>query len=505
MLETLEKLNVKRFDLMPHMQLGMHHVHLGSRYLSVIYNEWKKLKKNKINIQDFAKNYEKYYKEMFNLNYFNKRKDLKNLIPVSFSSDGIAISCMFRTEKKTKIKSDNKDEKKKDIPKIDLAKLQIIKGFYDADEVLCNELFLNQFHIIGVDPGNADMLTCVSETGRTFVISKAFYYQIAHINANKKKRESLEKKSEISEIFKLLALETHRTADINTYLKYFKKVCDNWNKIWNFYSSFKMNRLKFDGYIHKQRAITTIVRKITQKRHKQKRKQGKSKESSKEQDRINIELKKQYENDKNKFDTNLLSKLGINIDKTYSGTNKYFDKIKYEILKNLPILFAFGKGNGSLTISNTKGTGPKGPVKRILIELSKKALVLGTDENNSSKLTNCHEEVAEHPEMIHFRKKEKTGKDANGDNVYKTDVTGEVYESYKLCCCQSSNNRCHKLWNRDINAALNMMKIMKRKVLGENLGKYKRKPPKQTIVGTTSVPQVVCVNQTKNVSVKTAP
>ena len=35
--------------------------------------------------------------------------------------------------------------------------------------------------------------------------------------------------------------------------------------------------------------------------------------------------------------------------------------MKHEKIKDLPLLFAFGKGNGKMTVNNTKNSGPKGP------------------------------------------------------------------------------------------------------------------------------------------------
>ena len=96
MITRLETCGFKTFDLLPIQNLGMSHVRLGSRFLVTIYNEYYD---TKIKIKDFESNYEKYYKEMFNLNYFKNRKDLEDRIPVSFLTDGISVSCMFRTLK----------------------------------------------------------------------------------------------------------------------------------------------------------------------------------------------------------------------------------------------------------------------------------------------------------------------------------------------------------------------------------------------------------------------
>ena len=63
MISFLERVSYKRFDLLPRINLGVHYVHLGSKFLSTIYNEWKNLK---VPIKKSEQNYEQYYKEMFN-------------------------------------------------------------------------------------------------------------------------------------------------------------------------------------------------------------------------------------------------------------------------------------------------------------------------------------------------------------------------------------------------------------------------------------------------------
>ena len=79
MISFLEGISYKRFDLLPRINLGVHFVHFGSKFLSTIYNEWKNLNKvpepegrscTGVPIKIFERDYEQYYKEMFNLSIF---------------------------------------------------------------------------------------------------------------------------------------------------------------------------------------------------------------------------------------------------------------------------------------------------------------------------------------------------------------------------------------------------------------------------------------------------
>src|SRR5207253_10872252 len=72
-----------------------------------------------------------------------------------------------------------------------------------------------------------------------------------------------------------------------------------------------------------------------------------------------------------------------------------------------PILFAAGKGNGSMTISNTKGSGPKGPIKSLIKELSKYAVVVLTPEDNTSRLCNICKEDVSHVEVFKTKSKKE--------------------------------------------------------------------------------------------------
>ena len=210
----------------------------------------------------------------------------------------------------------------------------------------------------------------------------------------------------------------------------------------------------------------------------------------------------------------------------------YFDKEKYKENKNKPKLIAFGKGNGRLTISNTKNSGPKGPIKRIIHELSKICLVILTDEFRTSQICNlCNtdkveyikvvekpkqrdlineqkikelglcaktmriilksekarkaEELIESIKVENLKEKMLSPNKSDMDESETVDVFSETknkYEkeleklkksSHKLCHCKNENHS-NKLWQRNFNSAKNIMNVMIKKVKGEDLGKFSR-------------------------------
>ena len=274
MISFLEEMSCKRFDLLPRINLGVHFVHLGSKFLSTIYNEWKNLKVPEgrshtcVPIKNFERDYERYYKEMFNFSYFNKRKDLENKIPISFTTDGISISCSFRTRKNSKKEN---DKNKSQGLKINIETEQIRKGLYDADNIICSATYLDKFYIEGDDPGNNQMINRVTEDQFTYSISKGFYNHESHINKNKNLRERIINKSDCREIYELLSNETHKTADLNKYTNYLKIIFENWIRLWQFNSNLKLCRLNYDTYINKGRAIKKIVNKMTRKRQRKRK------------------------------------------------------------------------------------------------------------------------------------------------------------------------------------------------------------------------------------------
>ena len=228
------------------------------------------------------------------------------------------------------------------------------------------------------------MINRVTEDQFTYSISKGYYNHESHIHKNKKQQEKIINRSNCKKIYELLSNETHKTADINKYINYLTIIFENWESLWDFNSNFKLCRLNYDTYINKIRAIKKIVRKMTRKRQRKRKKKKHSMRShASPQTKNNIEISKN-----NKSKSIKINETNTNTNK-YKGTDQYSDIVKHEKINNLPLLFAFGKGNGNMTVSNTKGSGPKGPIKRIVKELSKEALVILTDEYNSSKFSYC--------------------------------------------------------------------------------------------------------------------
>ena len=185
------------------------------------------------------------------------------------------------------------------------------RGLYDAKECIADESFLNQFHIMGIDPGNKILLCVISESGKRIKITKgrasalkaqkrrinetslqrfsAEAREISHINRNNNKMKDNIKIYKMDKIYKELAnTEYKKTIQINKYSKFIKVIRDNWSKLWNFYSSFcalalkrfslilrfsakaqkLVQKLELDTYINKKKAINKIVRKIVPKKGK---------------------------------------------------------------------------------------------------------------------------------------------------------------------------------------------------------------------------------------------
>ena len=183
--------------------------------------------------------------------------------------------------------------------------------------------------------------------------------------------------------------------------------------------------MQFNSYTYKKKAINTVIRKIVPKKSW-------------------IKLNK-----------------NINLDRN----NSYFDKQLYKKKKDLPIMVAFGKGNGSTTISNLRNNGPKGPIKRIALALSQISLVILTDEYRTSKLCNeCKEYKMTYPKTDFIKKNKQ---------VVKKLCHGLCYCKNKIHLSCKTN--VHKLWKRDLNSAKNILFVMKQKLLRKKLGYFSRR------------------------------
>ena len=154
-------------------------------------------------------------------------------------------------------------------------------------------------------------------------------------------------------------------------------------------------------------------------------------------------------------------------------------------------MIAFGKGNGSVTISNLKNKGPKGPIKEIAKHLGNLCVVILTDEYNTSQIcSRCKEEKVIHPKIT--GKKKVTTKDKI-TNKKIVEYKEACYESHTLCYCNCKHNidlqtmeDFHKVWwNRDYNASRNILNVMTNKLLGRKLGKFSRRIKDKSIKNNT--------------------
>lgn len=477
MINYLEKNNKQRFSLLPQLSIGYTNIKFDSRFISTIYDEWigklqQELKsmnnesckgKNKkitndelmvisqinlakikkkyninynletIGIKAFEEKYTEYYDRCFN---FKEMFKINDAYPISFTTNGYSVNVLFK--RNIKYQNISQDKPKTEV-KINLDEYQknkkIKKGLFEADNCIASNDFLNKFHKIAIDPNNDTLLYCVSETGKKIEISKGYYNELSHIRTNTKRMKKYIRQSNVKTIYEKLAKSNYKkTISIKNYNEYIKIWRDNWNDIWNFYGQNKVLALELDTYINKKKAIHKIIRKLIPK-------YGKS---------INF----------NKYDNNHIN-------------NDLYDEVK-----KLPILIAFGKGNGSVTISNLRNNSPKGPVKTIANELSKYCMVILVDEFRTSMIcSECHTQELDHPKVKTTQIKKFH--DENG-KTYKKKVNIER-ESHRLCYCKNNIHQSnhvtgvHKIWNRDYNAAKNILHVMINKLKEERLGVYSRK------------------------------
>ena len=329
------------------------------------------------------------------------------------------------------------------------------------------------------------MLDVTAENGLHVTINKNYYNDIAHINKNKRIMDAMIIVGKMDKVYTNLSLETAKTTSIEEYMNYVKKIREDWDKIWKFCTNSKIQSLELDGYVNKEKAVNRIAKEIC------------------------VMIK-----DKNSI---------------FPRQKKYFNEIKYNEKKDKPLLFAVGKGNGNMTISNTKGVSGKGPIKRIIRTLSKYSTVILTPEDNTSQLCNICEEQVKHVKVYKTKSKKemrlmteeekmldsirkeyvkdttdrvksikKQNKEIESmevsniqeknkfERIYKKneslkkelkrnlDNNRDIYSSsYRLVCCANKEHK-HRMWERNMNASKNMIKIMKNIVIKSDKGNYKK-------------------------------
>jgi hypothetical protein len=490
--------NEKSFTVIPQLTLGYQHIMISDRIMSALYNAWKN---KKLSVKSFDEKYDEYFNEIFNLKKKCVRLYAQGNKPKVLSTDGYSVSVMFVNKEQIVVENTNTKKGKKNlkIKKINLSTLNngnAIKGMYDADDITCSDEYLNKYHKKGIDSGNQYMISQVSEADRSTIITKGYYNELSHINLNKRKQERLIKDCKMDKIFEELSNAPRITTKYQDYNKYILIVRKYKLDIFAFYGRDDVRGLKYDTYVNKRSAICKIVRELIPGVRGGKRK------------------KEIYNDDEGEI---INEEKGLSYQE-YSGTGKHkgehrkhkkdahFDADKHEKIKGLPTIIAFGKGNGSLTINNTKGCTPHGPIKRIVKELSKVCLVILTKEDYSSQMCCKCETKLIHPKVIEdINKNEerrelikeaeneayitrmkrisdgrrlkadiKLGGRLKSRNEKKLAKLRVEYECYKLCCCK--NKECgHKLWHRDINAAINMITIMTRTLTNKPLGAFEKK------------------------------
>jgi hypothetical protein len=256
-------------------------------------------------------------------------------------------------------------------------------GLYEVESLTAIESnILNKYSIFGADPGNNPMTYFSGKNGIAFKFNKNEYNDAALITKNKEKNEALREKENMNEITRELSETTHKTSDLNDFIKYTEIVLKYWNKIWDFYSSIRILQIKLEMHISSQKAISLMAHRI-------------------------IERMKDPKN-----------------------RGPYYKKHKINISEeeiHKPIILFYGTGNGNMTVSNTKNSSSKGPIKRLIHELSKYIIVILVNEYNTSQLCHlCHEKM-EGVDTYHFPSFKKLKK-----NLWNKSKNGNITQTVAL-------------------------------------------------------------------------
>jgi hypothetical protein len=464
----LEKRGWKSFSPIPLTCLKRQHISFDKHFLCVVYNNWQRsLLKTQAkrdaykgpSIDEFKKNHEPYYKKMFDFESIYDSS--KRPSPITFLTNGVTVSVTIptvadigktRTQKK-KERADKSFLKKKAkktpvakrSPIVNLDEVQLKTGLLECANTRCSvNTYYDKYDRIGIDPGNNNLLCVVKDGEKPLMITKAAYNEASHITRNKKKMENLKKKdTKIMKIYRDLSETQRKTASIEMYTQYLEVVIANWDKLWSFQLNPSIAKMRYDTFWHSRKEVAKICRKVI----------GDTKNP----------------------------------------------------------LIAFGKGNGSMTISNTKNSSAHGPVKRIAKALSKVALVLLTDENNTSKVcSGCTDDWVFYPYTHHHvpykrlvkRVLGRAAKDAEDykDCLKKHHIAElqkeniDIRRSIGLCCCQNKTPlRVHNRWSRDHNSGRNMIEVMRRLLMGLDLGLFSRKKKDTPNAGKRSMASNIIV------------
>ena len=310
-------------------------------------------------------------------------------------------------------------------------------GLYEADELTCTTEILDTYDVIGVDPGGSPMAYFYSESGAETIVHKMEYFDLAHITKNTKlmskmmntplckiKNEPLTDDTiTMQTINTQLSLTTYKTSNMVKYMEYVSMIRKYWILIWKFYSQNSILNMKFDTYTNKQKAIAEMVRRIIER----------------------LKDKK-------------------NVDKYCEDS---FDEIQF----NKPKLIAFGKGNGSMTITNTKGSSSKGPIKMLANELSKHFPVILVGEDYTSQLCCLCGEQMEAVPTYHFPSEEKIYK--NSEDVYKKEYT-KISNEKSLDCLSKYEKHEHAMIMKEKYIRSTFNGIEETKKLREEINKMKK-------------------------------
>jgi hypothetical protein len=279
----LEDHRIPTFCCLPLPKLRRRHFVFEKYFLMGIYKKWKTNENRTVN--KLKDNFQTYYEEMF-LTHKKYRKLCDRAPPISYSTNGYSVTIMFPNSKEKKTRRDKciekkeQQEQKKEVEKISKTKTvphpkkgNLEPRLYDADTLRMSEKQFDQYFVTSIDPGNSNMLTCANRIKTGFerqetIISKGYYNDISHITKNTWKLQKMRMKNPlIRECEEELSLTSCKSSYLRRYLDYVQVQVKYWKALWEHNLDMKIQKIKYDTYLHERMAVGKVCRQILNLNH----------------------------------------------------------------------------------------------------------------------------------------------------------------------------------------------------------------------------------------------
>jgi hypothetical protein len=516
----------QRFSLFPHYQPKNRHIHFDQRPLCAIYNKWKKINNTEwqsVGTKKFEKSYYDYIDEMFNIRTKFAKIVKKYPHIRSISTDGYVVSLTFTqlteikyTEKEKGnvedliIGTDKKILKKKETPpkmslEIEYNKCfengkQIKPTIFDALNIESSNEYLDKFNKSGCDIGVDSLMVIVTEAGKTTQYTRNEHNDRICKKQNDNMLKKIQKYHKIEDIYSELSTTCVKTTKISEYIEYTKIIKDNWYQVWNYCFDELIPNLKFSIYRNKQQEIKRASDKIIKE--------------IKEKTNIKTSQKKyfneeQYEQNKEKP---ILIAIGtgngnITVNNVKGSAPKGpIQKLINELGKKCLVILTPEQYTSQIcnlceckledieTYKYPSKSKIEKDIEKKISECEKNGIYKQnkkeTQEEYEKKKMEIYEKERKIIEMdieyikiktqqIHSQKKEDRKKYNENKEEKEEEKRPKYYvKSYKIRQCANTHTQTNGgiIWQRDINAAKNIEKMMRTLITTGMYGCFKKQP-----------------------------